>query len=51
MSATIALAAELVAGINALPETGARWLRAHGVSDAALLSWPGPFRRKITRAA
>ena len=42
MSKTINLAAELVAGIDALPETGARWLRAHGVSDAALLSYPGP---------
>ena len=42
MSATINLAAELVAGINALPASGARWLRAHGVSDSALLAWPGP---------
>ena len=42
MSTTIHLAAELVAGIDALPDTGARWLRDSGVSDAALLSWPGP---------
>ncbi len=42
MSETIHLAAELVAGIDALPDTGARWLRNHGVPDAALLAWPGP---------
>lgn len=42
MSKAINLGAELVAGIDALPETGVRWLRAHGVSGSALLAWPGP---------
>lgn len=43
MSATINLAAELVASLDAMTDTAAKWLRGHGVSAGAQMMWPGPI--------